>query len=120
MGNDLFYSFVDVALLMYDVTNLDSFMNLRMWKNFFASEVSFPGAASFLLTKMIQIGLANQHNFPFAVVGNKTDCKHTVCSGAVSLLQYITAFSLVRSFQKRWYRSGARASRLLWPFCWDE
>jgi hypothetical protein len=39
LGLSIFPSFADVALLMYDITNLDSFMNLRMWKNFFSSEV---------------------------------------------------------------------------------
>lgn len=69
-----FYRGADACLLVYDITDPHSFDNLNHWRSEFLNQVSGGVGA----------GLSNAAtNFPFVVLGNKTD---KVCSNNIALL----------------------------------
>ena len=52
-----FYRGTDCCILVYDVTKPQSFENIKKWKNEFT----------------MQLGLSDSDDFPFLLLGNKTD-----------------------------------------------
>lgn len=81
-----FYRGTDACLLVFDLTNKDSFMKLSMWRN----------------TMLEKGGMSDPEDFLFIILGNKSDLKDERC------IKYEDADQYAKSLGCNYYEVSAK------------